>query len=99
MATRYTEEEFRMMEKLHNEGFSDKEIGRAIGRASASVAAQFSYRRKEMNLISRVEARRLRKLREANTVARVMEITAQEAQRAPVRHKPTIWERVIGFFG
>jgi len=52
-----------------------------------------------MNLIDRVEARRLRKLREANTVARVIEITAQEPQGAPVRHRPTIWERVIGFFG
>lgn len=99
MATRYTAEDFNTMEQLHNEGFSDKEIGRAIGRSTKSIGVQFTYKRKQMNLIDRAEARRLRKLREANTVARVIEITAQEPQGAPVRHKPTMWERVIGFFG
>lgn len=99
MAKRYTKEDWKMMEQLHNEGFSDKEIGQAIGRTEGSVSVQFAYKRNQMNLIDRTEARRLRKLREANTVARVVEIVAQEPQRAPVRHKQTIWERVIGFFG
>ena len=34
MATRYTAEDLNTMEQLHNEGFSDKEIGRAIGRST-----------------------------------------------------------------
>jgi hypothetical protein len=99
MAKRYTKEDLKMMEQLHNEGFSDKEIGLAIGRTAGSVGVQFAYKRKEMNLIDRTEARRLRKLREANTVARVIEIAAQEPQRAPVRPKQSIWDRMIGFFG
>jgi len=99
MATRYTKEDWEMMEQLHNEGFSDKEIGLAIGRTEGSVGVQFVSKRSQMNLIDRVEARRLRKLREANTVARVVEIVAQEPQRTPVRPKQTIWERMIGFFG
>lgn len=99
MATRYTKEDWEMMEQLHNEGFSDKEIGLAIGRTEGSVGVQFVAKRSEMNLIDRTEARRLRKLREANTVARVIEIAAQEPQRAPVRPKKSIWDRMIGFFG
>lgn len=99
MAKRYTDEDLKMIERLYNEGFSNHEIAQVLGRTEGSIGVKLVDAKFELNLIDRTEARRLRKLREANTVARVIEIAAQEPQRATVRPKPTIWERMIGFFG
>ena len=103
MAKRYTTEDLKAMEELHNQGFSNAEIGKAIGRTEGSIGVQFAYKRKEMNLIDRQWARNLRKLREANTVAKIIEIQAKEPdvvvhQRQP-EPKKSVWDRVIGFFG
>jgi IS30 family transposase len=99
MAKRYTEEEWKTIEQLYNEGFSNYEIGMAIGRPEGSIPVQIRLNRIHLNLIDRKEARRLRKLREASAVDRVSEIVMIKPKTAPVRHKQSIWDRMIGFFG
>ena len=101
--SKITNEDLRMVEALHNRGFTDKEIGETIGRSDRSVGQILHYRKSEMYLIDRKWAKRIRKDHEQMTVERILE--AKKKARKPravapkPEPKPTVLDRMIGFFG
>lgn len=104
--SKITNEDLRMVEELHNLGFTDEEIGKAVGRSKKSVGQILFHHKDKMSLIDRVTAKRIRKAHEKATVEKVME--AKKAKRKPRKHvasapvpapKQSIWGRMIGFFG
>jgi len=104
--SKITNEDLRMVEELHNRGFTDEEIGAEIGRSKKSVGQIVFHHKDKMNLIDRVTAKRIRKAHEQETVERILEL--RKAQRKQNRVKTletpppvrqTIWGRMIGFFG
>ena len=104
--SKITNEDLRMVEELHNLGFTDKEIGASIGRSEKSAGQIIFHHKDKMNLIDRVQAKRIRKAHEKATVERVME--AKKVKRKPRKKvasapvpapKQSLWDRMIGFFG
>ena len=101
--SKITNEDLRMVEALHNRGFTDEEIGETIGRSAKSVGQIIYHHKDKMDLIDRKWAKRIRKDHEQMTVERILE--AKKKARKPRKvapkpePKPNVWDRMIGFFG
>lgn len=102
--SKITNEDLRMVEALYNRGFTDEEIGETIGRSRKSVGQIIHHHKDKMELIDRKWAKRVRKDHEQMTVERILQAKEKKIRRSRTvapkpEPKPTVWDRMIGFFG